>query len=149
MDLEFLAKSTEQTEDFGYNLAEKLDTGGVKRAFLALRGEMGVGKTAFTRGFARYFGISGVRSPTYTVVNEYEGTARIFHFDMYRLESEDDLFSIGYEDYIKKDGFVICEWSENIEDFIPADAISVTVLRVPDDEGARLIKAKLPEEILL
>ncbi len=149
MYLEFLAKSTEETENFAAKIAEKLDTGGAVRAFLALRGEMGVGKTAFVRGFARYFGISGVRSPTYTVVNEYSGRVKIYHFDMYRLEGEDDLFSIGYEDYIKKDGYSLCEWSENIENFIPEDACSVTIKKIPADEGARLICAEIPEELLL
>ncbi len=149
MYLEFLAKSTEETEKFAAEIAEKLDTGGTIRAFLALRGEMGVGKTAFVRGFARYFEISGVRSPTYTVVNEYSGKVKIYHFDMYRLEGEDDLFSIGYEDYIKKCGFVLCEWSENIEDFIPEGAISITIKRVPEDDETRLICAEIPEELLL
>ncbi len=148
MHVEILAKSTEETENFGALIAKKLDTGAVLRAFLALRGEMGVGKTAFVRGFARHFQIAGVKSPTYTVVNEYSGRAHIFHFDMYRLEGEDDLFSIGYEDYIKRRGFVLCEWSENIEEFIPEGAITVTIERVPKDEGARRITAEIPEELL-
>ncbi len=147
MQLELLAKSTKETENFGYDLAKKLDTGGIARAFIALRGEMGVGKTAFVRGFASYFGISGVRSPTYTIVNEYSAKAHIYHFDMYRLEDEDGLFSIGYEDYIKNDGFVLCEWSENIADFIPNDAVYITLKRVNNSEDARLIEANVPEEM--
>lgn len=148
MQFEFITKSTEETEAVGRELAKKLDTGRVKRAFIALRGEMGVGKTAFVRGFASYFEISAVRSPTYTVVNEYLGRASIYHFDMYRLEGEDDLWSIGYEDYIKSNGYVLCEWSENIEEFLPENKITVTVERIPEDECARSIKTVIPEVLL-
>ena len=147
MIFEKLVHSTEETESVGFELAKKLDTGGAHRAFIALRGEMGVGKTAFVRGFARYFDISGVRSPTYTVVNEYRSSVKIFHFDMYRLEDEDDLWSIGYEDYVKQDGFVLCEWSENIEELLPDDKITVTVNRVTENENSRLIKTEIPEEL--
>ena len=100
---------------------------------------MGVGKTAFTAGFASYFDISGVRSPTYTVVNEYGKERKIFHFDMYRISDEDELYSIGYDEYTERDGYVIVEWSENIEDAIPADAIFVSIERVADDENKRKI----------
>ena len=147
MIFEKLVHSTEETESVGFELAKKLDTGGTHRAFIALRGEMGVGKTAFVRGFARYFDISGVRSPTYTVVNEYRSSVKIFHFDMYRLEDEDDLWSIGYEDYVKQDGFLLCEWSENIEELLPDDKITVTVSRVTENENSRLIKTEIPEEL--
>ena len=101
---------------------------------------MGVGKTAFTSGFASYFGISAVKSPTYTVVNEYVGDKRIFHFDMYRITDGDDLYSIGYDEYIESDGYCITEWSENIEDFIPSDAIFVTIERVDGNESERKIR---------
>jgi len=135
----FKSSSAEETERIGAHLAKSLDTGGVKSAFIALRGEMGVGKTAFTRGFASHFGVGGVKSPTYTVVNEYRGTYPIYHFDMYRIESEDDLYSIGYDDYIERDGFAIVEWSENIGDMIPTDAITVTIKRTENDESERSI----------
>ena len=133
------SKSYEDTKKIGYELARKLDTGSHASRFIALRGEMGVGKTAFTSGFASYFGISGVKSPTYTVVNEYVGDKRIFHFDMYRIADGDDLYSIGYDEYIESDGYSVCEWSENIEDFIPEDAVFVTIERVPEDTSARKI----------
>ena len=135
----FKTNSAEETEAVGARLAAALDTGGVKAAFIALRGEMGVGKTAFTRGFASHFGISAVKSPTYTVVNEYRGASPIYHFDMYRIESEDDLYSIGYDDYIGTDAYMIVEWSENIEDDIPEDAVFVTIERQPDGEDKRKI----------
>lgn len=132
-------KSPEETELVGARLAEKLESLRINRAFIAMRGEMGVGKTAFTRGFAAHFGISGVKSPTYTIVNEYRGRVRIFHFDMYRISDGDDLYSIGYDDYVEADGYCIAEWSENIESDIPSDAIFVTISRVADDtEGRRI-----------
>ena len=115
----FNTKSAEETENIGRLLAKKIDTTGIQGAFIALRGEMGVGKTAFVRGFAAHFGIRGVKSPTYTVVNEYRGRKTVYHFDMYRIESEDDLYSIGYDDYVRARAYSIVEWSENIEEFIP------------------------------
>ena len=136
----YYTNSTEETEAVGEGLAKMLDTRGVARAFIAMRGEMGVGKTAFTRGFARYFGVTGVKSPTYTVVNEYRGKSRIFHFDMYRITDGDDLYSIGYDDYVECDGYCIAEWSENVSDFIPEDAIYVTVSRLDGNTDGRMIE---------
>ena len=136
----FTTNSPTETENVGRLLAEKLDTAGVLRAFIALRGEMGVGKTAFTRGFASHFEIFSVKSPTYTIVNEYRGKASIFHFDMYRIESYDDLYSIGFDDYIERDGYAIAEWSENIEDFLPDELIYVTISRTPENSEGRNIE---------
>lgn len=131
----------EATEEIGRSLACELDKRGIKRAFVALRGEMGVGKTVFTRGFASYFGINGVKSPTYTIVNEYKGAGiRIYHFDLYRIEDSDDLASIGYDDYIMQNGYCIVEWSERIPEDIPEDAIFVTIGRCPDNESERIIE---------
>ncbi len=137
----FMTKSAEETKAIGAQIAEKLDTGGIKCAFIAMRGEMGVGKTAFTSGFASYFGITGVKSPTYAVMNQYGRGARvkIYHFDMYRIKDEDDLYSIGYDDYVEADGYAIVEWSENIEYAIPDGAIFVTIERVAEDENYRKI----------
>lgn len=137
----YKTSNASESENVGYELAKKLDTGGILRAFIALRGEMGVGKTAFVRGFASYFGIKGVKSPTYSIVNEYRGAGRrIFHFDMYRIESEDDLLSIGYDDYVSAQGYSLVEWSENIDEFIPDGAIYVTVSRSTDGENIRVIE---------
>ena len=135
----FITKSAEETEEIGRKLAERLEKDGVTRAFIAMRGEMGVGKTAFTRGFAAHFGILGVKSPTYTIVNEYRGRARIFHFDMYRISDGDDLYSTGYDEYVETDGYTIAEWSENVEDFIPEGAIFVTLSRVAGNVEERRI----------
>ena len=135
------SKSSADSENVGYMLAEKLHTGGASNAFIAMRGEMGVGKTAFVRGFASYFGIRGVKSPTYSIVNEHKSdAASIFHFDMYRVESEDDLLSVGFYDYLSRNGYSIVEWSENIDEFIPSDAIFVTISRTPENENYRTIE---------
>lgn len=131
---------TEDTEKIGERLARTLYEKKINRAFIAMRGEMGVGKTAFSRGFCRFYGIKGVKSPTYTVVNEYRGITRIFHYDMYRITSEDDLISTGYDDYCEAEGFVIAEWSENIDELIPYDAIFVSIGRLAEDEGYRSIE---------
>ena len=133
-------KTAAETEAVGKALARRLDERGVKRAFIAMRGEMGVGKTAFTRGFASYFGISNVKSPTYTIVNEHQGACNIYHFDMYRIGDSDDLYSIGYDDYVEAEGFCIVEWSENIDNEIPDGAIYVTISRVDGSDGERRIE---------
>lgn len=134
----YYTNSVQMTEDVGRALAEELVKKNISRAFIAMRGEMGVGKTAFVRGFSSCFGISGVKSPTYTIVNEYCGKARIFHYDMYRITDGDDLFSTGYDDYIECDGYTLAEWSENIEEYIPNDAIYVTITRTDDSDGRKI-----------
>ena len=137
----FYPKSPDGTELVGKRLAKALEERKISRAVIALRGELGVGKTAFTRGFASELGISGVKSPTYTIVNEYRGKKRLFHFDMYRIADGDDLYSIGYDEYIEAEGFSVIEWSENIADFLPEDCITVTVSRTepyPDGREIRI-----------
>ena len=139
--MNILATNTEKTESTGKELAISLLKNGKKQAFIALFGEMGVGKTAFVRGFCSALGISSVKSPTYTIVNEYvRGSHPVFHFDMYRVGDEDDLVSIGYYDYLARDGFCLCEWSENIVEFIPNEAITVTISKTDGDEDERIIK---------
>ncbi len=137
----YISESTEQTKKIGFELAKKLDTGGRDGAYIAMRGEMGVGKTAFTAGFAEYFGISGVKSPTYAVMNQHtsSGGVKLYHFDMYRINDEDDLYSIGYDDYIDENAYIIVEWSENIEYAIPKDALFVTIERIADSTSMRKI----------
>ena len=132
-------RSAEETEIVGKKLAERLENAGIKRAFIAMRGEMGVGKTAFTRGFASHFGIAGVKSPTYTIVNEHRGRVNIYHFDMYRLSSADDLYACGFFDYVDGDGVLIVEWSENIPEALPEDAITVKIAHGETDDE-RLIE---------
>ena len=129
-----------ETENLGKKLAEKLTKLNIKRAYIAMRGEMGVGKTVFTRGFTSHFGIANVKSPTYTIVNEYRlGKVRVYHFDLYRIDGSDDLESIGYHEYVESNAYSIVEWSERVPEYIPEDAITVTISRVADDESAREI----------
>jgi len=122
--MEFITHSPEETEKIGEALAKKLQPGTI----LAYRGDLGVGKTAFTRGLARGLGCKElVTSPTYTIVNEYlGGRLPLFHFDMYRLASSDDLWDIGWEDYLERGGVCAVEWSENVADAME-DALTVTI----------------------
>ena len=142
--MHFRTRSAEETEAIGERLGSALIKN-KSRAFIAMRGEMGVGKTAFTRGFARALGISGVKSPTYTVVNEHRGDARLFHYDMYRIEDEDDLYSTGFDDYLASDGYIVAEWSENIPTLIPADAVFVTISRCDEGDEVRDIEIEFPD----
>lgn len=140
MNQEYKTFSAEKTEEVGEALAHTLIDGGVRRAFLSLEGEMGVGKTAFARGFARALGCAGVHSPTYTVVNEYRGDPLpVFHFDLYRIEDEDELYAIGFDDYLARDGYILCEWSENGGALLPAERIFVTISRTDEGESIRHI----------
>ena len=120
----FLTNSPAETEAVGAALGKIIPAGTV----IAYRGDLGAGKTAFTRGLARGLGCSElVTSPTYTIVNEYlGGRLPLFHFDMYRLASSDDLWDIGWEDYLERGGVCAVEWSENVADAME-DAITVTI----------------------
>ena len=122
--MEFLTNSPEETEAVGAALGKILSPGTV----LAYRGDLGAGKTAFTRGLARGLGYSEpVTSPTYTIVNEYlGGRLPLFHFDMYRLRSSDDLWDIGWDDYLDRGGICAVEWSENVDDAME-NAVYVTI----------------------
>ena len=133
--MEFLSNSPAQTESFAAQLAQKLMPGTV----IAYRGDLGAGKTAFTRGLARGLGVrESVTSPTYTIVNEYlGGRMPLFHFDMYRLGSEDELFDIGWDDYLDRGGVCAVEWSENVWGAME-DAVVVTITRL--DENTRKIE---------
>jgi tRNA threonylcarbamoyladenosine biosynthesis protein TsaE len=136
----YKTSSDKETEAVARDLAKRLEAGRDGRRYIALFGEMGVGKTAFVRGFASHFGITSVKSPTYTVVNEYVGRKNIFHFDMYRIESDDDLYSIGFDEYLERDGYSVSEWSENIEELLPDDAIRVTIRKTDNDTNERIIE---------
>ncbi|MBR4334847.1 MAG: tRNA (adenosine(37)-N6)-threonylcarbamoyltransferase complex ATPase subunit type 1 TsaE [Clostridia bacterium] len=140
---EYLTSSPEQTEAIGEKLAAALSDR--PSAFVALYGEMGVGKTAFVRGFCRFFGVKWVKSPTYTVVNEYSGSKTVIHMDLYRLRDEDDLISVGYDDYLARKGYLLCEWSEKIPEAIPVDAIRVRIERTDGDTGRRITVENRPE----
>ena len=128
--MEYITNSPRETEAVGAALARVLEPGAV----IAYRGDLGAGKTAFTRGLARVLGVKeSVTSPTYTIVNEYlSGSMPLFHFDMYRLGSEDELFDIGWEDYLERGGVCAVEWSENVWGAME-DAVIVTISRLGED----------------
>ena len=128
--MEFLTNSPEETEAVGKRLGQVLKPGAV----IAYQGDLGAGKTAFTRGVALGLGAKEqVTSPTYTIVNEYlSGKYPLFHFDMYRLASSDDLFDIGWEDYLERGGVCAVEWSENVADALEG-AIVVTIEKLGED----------------
>ena len=128
--MEFITNSPEETEKIGAALAQVLVPGSV----IAYRGDLGAGKTAFTRGLAKGLGCGEmVTSPTYTIVNEYlGGRLPLFHFDMYRLRSSDDLFDIGWDDYLDRGGVCAVEWSENVDDAME-DAIYITIEKLGEN----------------
>ena len=133
--MEFITHSPAETEAIGAALGKILTPGTI----LAYRGDLGAGKTAFTRGLARGLGYTDmVTSPTYTIVNEYlGGRLPLFHFDMYRLASSDDLWDIGWEDYLDRNGICAVEWSENVEDAME-DPIVITIHKL-GEESRRII----------
>ncbi len=134
--MDYITNTPQETEALGEALAARLEPGAV----VAFTGDLGAGKTAFVRGLARGLGIrERVTSPTFTIVNEYEGgRLPLFHFDMYRLGSSDELFDIGWEDYLTRGGICAVEWSEQISDALEGDVLRVDIRRGTHD-GQRLI----------
>ena len=128
--MQFITTSPAETESIGAALGKIINPGTV----IAYRGDLGAGKTAFTRGLAKGLGCGEiVTSPTYTIVNEYlSGSMPLFHFDMYRLGSEDELFDIGWEDYLERGGVCAVEWSENVWGAME-EAVVVTISRLTED----------------
>lgn len=133
----YTSHSEAETEALGARLAAVLSPGDV----VAYQGGLGMGKTAFTRGLARGLGYSGrVTSPTFTIVNEYEGgRLPLFHFDMYRLENAGALFDIGWEDYLDRGGVCAVEWSEQVAEALPPGTIRVRIARCPEADDWRAI----------
>ena len=126
LPISFETQSTQQTEEAGRALARLLESTS-RSGCVAMYGDLGVGKTAFVRGFCSYFGQARVKSPTFSIVNEYRfDTTSVFHFDMYRIADEDELYSIGFYDYLDQDGVLVIEWSENIKEALPEDTVYIT-----------------------
>lgn len=123
-----ISLSAAETEEIGASLAKKIIEDPNMPKFLALYGDLGVGKTAFVRGFSSFaVPAAKVKSPTFTLVNEYKGGKMpVFHFDMYRIEDEDSLYSIGFYDYLDR-GTCLVEWTENIEFALPDEYIKITI----------------------
>ena len=125
----FYTNAPEETVALGEKLAKALKPGTV----IAFRGDLGAGKTAFTRGLAQGLGIpERVTSPTFTIVNEFYGKRDLFHFDMYRLGSADELFDIGWDDYLARNGVCAVEWSENVPEAFDGSEIRVTIEKLSD-----------------
>ncbi len=129
---EYLSHSTAETEAIADALATELSAGDL----IAFTGGMGAGKTAFVRGLAAGLGVRGeVSSPTYAIVNEYAGNPKLIHFDMYRVESEDDLYTTGFYDYLDaKDGILAVEWSENITAYLPDERILINIIQLGEND---------------
>ena len=125
----YITLSPDGTEKIGDELAEEILANTALPRFVALFGDLGVGKTAFVRGFTSAIAPQArVKSPTFALVNEYRGqTLSVFHFDMYRIEDEDELYSIGFYDYADRRGVCLTEWSENIEYALPEQYIRVEI----------------------
>ena len=135
--MDYLTHNEIETEALGETLARRLGPGDV----VAYRGDLGAGKTAFTRGLAQGLGCRArVTSPTFTIVNEYAGgRLPLFHFDLYRLEGAGDLFDIGWDDYLDRGGVCAVEWSERAEEALPPETVRVTLRRCPEEEGWRSV----------
>ena len=141
--------SAAETEEIGRNLAERIIDDVSLPRFVALYGDLGVGKTAFVRGFTSAVAPSAsVKSPTFTLVNEYKGgKIPVFHFDMYRIEDEDSLYSIGFYDYLDR-GICLTEWTENIEFALPEEFIKVTITKNNiENTESRSVLAELIREV--
>ena len=142
---EVITNSPEETEAVGFELAKMLKDNLTLPSFVALYGDLGVGKTAFVRGFTKVFSPAAlVRSPTFALVNEYPSNSgrRVFHFDMYRITDENDLYSIGYYDYLDDGSICLVEWSENIPYAIPDEHIRVEItktnLDIPNERNIKI-----------
>ena len=139
MKIEIITNSVNETESAGRALSKTLFPGSV----VAMFGELGAGKTAFVRGLAAGLNFAGrVTSPTFTIVNEYGADLPVFHFDMYRLSSSDELFDIGWEDYLARNGVCVVEWSENVADAFDGTETIVTIEKL--SETARKITVEVP-----
>ena len=136
----FITASEQQTEQ----LAEKLAATLCGTEIIAMYGDLGAGKTAFTRGLARGLGITdGVSSPTFALVHEYEGRYMLYHFDMYRINGFDDLYSTGFFDYTGN-GVLIIEWSENIKEYLPEERIDINIKRLSENEREITVEGAVP-----
>ncbi|MBQ7667809.1 MAG: tRNA (adenosine(37)-N6)-threonylcarbamoyltransferase complex ATPase subunit type 1 TsaE [Clostridia bacterium] len=127
--MKIITKSEQETYDFAYNFAKSVKD----NAVICLNGDLGAGKTVFVKGFAKYFNVNEISSPTFTIVNEYNGDKTIYHFDVYRLTDENDFYDIGGEEYIGN-GICIIEWSNIIKEALPKDAIQISINKISENE---------------
>lgn len=124
--MEYISNNVEETKKIASELAKTLSAGDV----LCMYGDLGAGKTAFVQGLAKGLGIDEpITSPTFTIVNEYYGSLPLYHFDVYRIADPDEMYEVGYEEYVYGDGVSVIEWSELIEDILPEKRYKVTILK--------------------
>lgn len=139
MDGTYESHSGSETESLGLELSHSLHAGDV----VAYYGGLGMGKTTFTRGLARGLGFTGhVTSPTFNIVNEYFGKIPLFHFDVYRLTDSEELWEIGWADYLERGGICVVEWSERVEDALPGNVVRVTFRHSDRSDTGRVITIK-------
>lgn len=138
--MEYISNSYEETQQIAIEFAKTLIGGDV----LCMYGDLGVGKTAFVQGLAKGLGISDhITSPTFTIVNEYSGTLPLYHFDVYRIADSDEMYEIGYEEYVYGDGVSVIEWPQLIDDILPDKRYDITISKDYDKgENYRLIEIK-------
>lgn len=138
--MEYISKNYEETQKIASDFAKTLKSGDV----ICMYGDLGAGKTAFVQGLAKGLQIhEPITSPTFTIVNEYEGSLPLYHFDMYRIADSDEMYEIGYEEYIDGDGVSVIEWAELISDILPDDRYEVTVSKdYTQDENYRKIEIR-------
>lgn len=136
--MEFVANNLKETEDFAKKLSKKIENGMV----ILLYGDLGAGKTTFTKFLLENLGVKSiVSSPTFTLLNEYDGVFPVYHFDMYRITNTDELYELGFEDYINsknspyvKTGLTLIEWPENIANILPKDAIKIQIEKLGENK---------------
>ena len=121
--IRYTAKTESDMLALGEQIAEACD----RRGFIALYGDLGAGKTVFARGVARVFGVDHVSSPTFTIVCEYPTEPKLYHFDAYRLSDADELYAIGFSDYLRDDSLILMEWANLVADALPKDRLDVTI----------------------
>ncbi|MFW6034998.1 MAG: tRNA (adenosine(37)-N6)-threonylcarbamoyltransferase complex ATPase subunit type 1 TsaE [Halothermotrichaceae bacterium] len=136
----FISKSEEDTLDFAEKMGKLIDTS----IIILLSGELGAGKTLFARGLCSGLGIAeDVSSPTYTLINEYEGgDLPVFHMDLYRIDTEEELYNLGFEEYIDRNGLIIIEWPDLAYDMLPHDFIYVKILKKADKQRKIILQAE-------
>lgn len=148
--MKIIVNNLQDTEKVGKIISRHLAKGTV----LCLDGDLGVGKTALTQFIAREFGVKEyITSPTFTIIKEYEGNLPFYHMDVYRIESEDDMYELGYDEYIYSEGVTIIEWSKKIEGILPKNRININIQRLDDSRralfinGEGLVYEKIAEEL--
>lgn len=126
--MEILTKNVDETISIGRKLGQRVSQGDI----ICINGELGTGKTHLTKGIAEGLGINEyITSPTFTIVNEYEGRIKLYHFDVYRVNDPDEIAAIGFDEYIFGDGVSVIEWSDYIKELIPIEHLSINIYNVP------------------